>query len=281
MHDFSFGKLDRDCISVWVTRASELAHKHQLVVGAVEMAAGATLLAKALASGEILLDQHVLASRLPAISAFGLGTVGGVAAKLVGGIGIAAMGTAFAVPSVVLATGAAAVSSLLGRALGEVAEAFLQPDLLELALAGNVALIGVALLVDGARRILGDERMRWIGVTFNPSGLSLKTFAGKVCARSLEELRKVEPSAVIVSSAAGTATAAAASCLAAANVTVAGSSTLGGAAVALGLASPPLWPVVAAAATGAGVGYVAWRVAHRLPGSERLTRLSKSMVKRG
>ncbi len=47
---------------------------------------------------------------------------------------------------------------------------------------------------------------------------------------------------------------------AASTVTVLGSSALGGVAVALGLASPPLWPAVACGAAGLAGSYAYWRL---------------------
>jgi predicted anti-sigma-YlaC factor YlaD len=48
--------------------------------------------------------------------------------------------------------------------------------------------------------------------------------------------------------------------IAAASVTIFGSSTLGSMALALGLISSPVWPVIAGGITGAATAHILWKI---------------------
>lgn len=73
----------------------------------------------------------------------------------------------------------------------------------------------------------------------------------------LDELAKDPASGAAILSAAGLGTAGA--LIAPSLVTVMGSSTLGSAALAMGLVSAPVWPIVAGVGVGLAAGYGLWK----------------------
>jgi hypothetical protein len=251
-------------------RMSAFAEEHQIAIGIVEIAAGAALLSAGVQSGELLMGVHVLATKLPVRAGLGLGATGAGVASMVGGIGVAAMGGAFGVPALALVGGAAAVFSLLGYNVGQAAALLMDPAWTKYLQPGVLAVLGVTLMVDGARRTLGEEQLSHLKTAFANGAMKLPSISKLVIARTLPELRdmaaKLAPETPmdVVGGVASSATlaaagAAAASVAAAGSVTVLGSSTLGSAAVALGLVSAPLWPAIAGAAAAGTAGYVLWK----------------------
>jgi hypothetical protein len=191
------------------------------------------------------------------------------------------MGTAIAVPAVVLIGAGASVFGAFGYIAGDRADAFLSPSFTEMLGAGSAALVGVALLVDGGRRLIKDEKVLNLASAIVGSKLHLNALKVPVVARTLEDLQSIAqrmasmPEDAIDASgslasgiAAGAAGTAAGAAIAAGTVTVMGSSALGSAALALGLVSAPLWPVFAGGALGLTVGYGIWKGArHYIKGS--------------
>ncbi|MFN9471419.1 hypothetical protein [Acidovorax sp.] len=254
-----------------IAKASALASEHQMSVGLAEMALGAGILYAGVQAGNVALGAHVLATAMPAASAAVVGSAGTAAASIVGSIGVAAMGTAFGVPAVILLSGAAAVFSLAGFAIGSGLEAFLAPPRLDVVEAHDMTLVGITLLLDGARRILGDAKFAELKARVTGAFIELRKVSQPVVARTLAQLQALKPEdmddAVGGAAAGGVVAllgAAAGSSIAAGSVTVLGSSTLGSAALALGLVTPPLWPVVVSTVAGGAIGYATWKAAIRL-----------------
>ncbi len=124
-------------------------------------------------------------------------------------------------------------------------------DYASLCLGGSALIVGVGLLVDGAQRCLKDDAVRSMLTDFRDGVIRLKDVAAKVVARTVGDLDgfagrlKKMPGG---SAAAGSAT-------------VLGPGVLGSTAVALGIVSTPLWPVIVGVTGGAGLGYAVYRVA--------------------
>jgi hypothetical protein len=261
-------------------RISAFAEEHHVAIGVVEMAAGAALLTAGVKSGQLLMGAHVLATKLPALTSLGLGGTAAGLASMVGGIGVTALGGAFGVPALALIGGAAAVFGLVGYDIGEAAASFMEPAWTEYLEPGALAVLGVALMVDGARRALGEQQLAKLKTAFTRDAMKLHSITKLVIARTLPELREMAAKLApedAMDAAGGFATsatmaaagAAAASAAAASSVTVLGSSTLGSAAVALGLVSAPLWPAIAGAAAAGTVGYVLWKAVRKFQDSPR------------
>lgn len=276
MHRFGLSPLAVQRLSDLRAAAERFTAKHALAVGVAEMAFGGAILAWGLKAGALDMGMHVLATALPTAGA-AAGGAAGLGLSVVGSIGVAAMGTAFCVPGAVLVAGGTFLLAAAGYAIGDVIGDFLDPSLLTSLKGPALATLGVYLLVSGARRAMGSSQVVDLSARVNGLSLELSDYMGSIVARSAKELRQLAadmarlPSdpvdaagsagAAVVAGAAGAAIGGAA---AAGAVTVAGSSTLGGVALALGLASAPLWPVIACTAAGAAVGYTVWKASKRL-----------------
>lgn len=264
-------------------RASEWAGKNRWAVGVAEMALGASLLAWGIQNGAIDMGTQIVGSALSTLPSGGvLGAltgagIGPIAAAYVGSIGLAAMGSAVAVPAVLLAGAGAAVFSAFGYTVGDVAESFLEPQFSDLLGPGSALLIGVALLVDGSRRLITDKAVLGLVAQFKDGVLQLPRVSGTILASSLSELQSIKKAmfslpenavdatgSAVTGLAAGAAGTAAGAAVAAGTVTVLGSSTLGSAAIAMGLVSAPLWPVIAGGAAGLAAGYFVWKSARHM-----------------
>jgi hypothetical protein len=257
-------------------RAQDLAENHKLEVGAVEMAVGAALLAWGVHQGVAEMGVHLVATNLDLAGGVGGGLVG-TALGVVGSIGIVGMGGAIGVPAALLTGGAVVLLGSLGYTVGDITGKLIDPSWLQRLEGPAVALLGVLLLVDGARRIAGDARVSQIGARVTASALHLRDCSAEVVARTLAQLRAIAMEVVspprntvdAMGSVASAATAGAGgfalvSSISTAAVTVAGSNALGGLALSMGLLSAPVWPAVAAGAVIGGGVYTVWKVVTRV-----------------
>jgi hypothetical protein len=249
-----------------IAKATALAKEHQMAIGIAEMALGAGILYAGVQSGAVVLGTQILATAMPAALAGTGGSIGAAAASLVGSIGVAAMGTAFGVPALVVTAGAAGVFALAGFAVGSGLKAFLAPPWHEAIEPLGMTLVGITLILDGARRVLGDANFAKLNARVTGAFIELGKISRRVVARTLAQLQALKPEDMedaVSGAAAGGAMAilggAGASSLAMSSVTVMGSSTLGSAALALGLVSAPVWPVVAGGLAGGALGYAVWK----------------------
>lgn len=200
--------------------------------------------------------------------------IGAVAGSIVGSIGIVGMGGAIGIPAAIVIGGSAFVLGMAGYTVGDVANNLTMNDMDFSLLVGNgsVLLIGVALIVDGARRLITDPKALSAMSLFKDRLLILSDLSSRVVARSWEELQdfideltKMPEDGFDASVSTGSAAlgagvgAAAGSAAAVGSVTVLGSQALGGVAVSLGLVSAPVWPIIAGLAGGAGIGYAAYK----------------------
>ncbi len=254
-----------------IAKAIELAKEHQMAIGLAEMALGAGILYAGVQSGAGVLGNQILATAMPAAVATTGGSIGAAAASLVGSIGVAAMGTAFGVPALVVTAGAAGVFALAGFAVGSGLEAFLAPPWHDSIEPLGMTLVGITLILDGARRVLGDAKFAKLKAGVTGACIELGKISRPVVARTLAQLQALKPEDMedaVGGAAAGGAMAilggAGAGSLAMSSVTVMGSSTLGSAALAMGLVSAPLWPLIAGTVAGGAVGYVTWKTVMRI-----------------
>ena len=256
--------------------AKLLAEHHKLEVGVAEMAIGAAIVYWGVQHGVAQMGVDLVATHLNVGMGVGGGLMG-TAMAVVGSIGIVGMGGAIGVPAAVLAGGAALLLGSMGYTVGDIVGDLIDPSWLQLLEGPAIALFGVALLVEGARRICGDARVSKVGARASAAALHLRDCNAQVVARTLEELlgvamgvfsapKDAADAAGSIGSAAiaGAGGFAAGSAISAAGLTFAGSHALGGMALSLGLISAPVWPAVAAALAVGGVGFAAWKLVNRV-----------------
>lgn len=152
--------------------------QHQWQVGVAEMALGAGLIAAGLKTGAIQMGVDVVLSAGSPASLFSAGAgagLGGLPGYLLGNIGVVAMGGAFGIPAVALMGGGSLILGLAGYGVADLIQQFLHPipSFLALASSGALLLVGVALVVDGARRVVKDPDVTALMATFKNNILAL------------------------------------------------------------------------------------------------------------
>ncbi|TQK04935.1 hypothetical protein FBX97_3897 [Herbaspirillum sp. SJZ107] len=248
----------------------------------MEMALGAAVLSWGVMSGQVVLGHDLEASRLADIG--GMVGIGGGAAGatalaatllkgvFVGGVGLVAGVTC--IPAIALIGGGATILGSFGYVIGDMIGRVLHPPkgFAELLSGGAIVAVGVALMIDGARRIVRDERVLATASKFGDGVIKLAPQASEVVIATWDDLQRLlqefaeSPSAYGTGGATAIGGAAIGSAIAASSVTVFGSSTLGATALSLGLVSAPVWPVVVGGAAGLALGLAAWKSIRRIQG---------------
>lgn len=249
--------------------------KHQWQIGVAEMALGAALLTAGWQNGAIQMGVDFVVHKLnPGWAAEitgGASSFAGLATYFVGNIGVAALGGAFCIPALAIAGGAALVLGLAGYGAAQLVQDFLHqaPNLGQIAPAAGLVAVGSWLIIDGARRVplireglaqAKEEGLRLARVAnalMVDNTTAFATLVKEEVAPFLQKLAKDPATGAAILSAAGLGTAGA--LIAPSLVTVMGSSTLGSAALALGLVSAPVWPIVAGVGAGLAAGYGLWK----------------------
>lgn len=248
--------------------------EHQAEVGVAEMALGAAIITWGLHSGLINIGTDVVGTKLTDGGLIGGITgsgIGGIGASILGSIGVAGAFT-FGIPAVILAGGGTLILGAAGYGIGDLAQKLLTtPSGFGDFLAGaSILTIGVALMIDGAGRVVKDDRVLKMASKFKDGVIQLAPLTAEIVAKTREELQAIiknmdeHPNAkdAVLGTTTGITTAVGAGIgggLAASTVTVAGSHALGSAAIALGLVSAPVWPIIAGGAAGLAVGLAAWK----------------------
>lgn len=280
LHDYPLSDYEFSAFSGVFEYATEWAKENQVVVGVAEMALGAGLITWGVRNGLIDMGSQLVATQLGGPSAEAIvGALGGVglgavAGSILGSIGITAMGGAIGIPAAVVIGGSASILGMAGYTIGDVSSYLLAPsfDVAKFAFKGSVLLLGLALLVDGARRCINDQSVRSALSGFQDRVIHLKETSAEVIASTkdeltgfVEELGKLPEDVIDASLMTTTAAvgglggAAAGGAMAAGTVTVFGSKALGAMALSAGIVSAPVWPIVAGAAAGIGLGYAAYK----------------------
>ncbi|MBC7961617.1 MAG: hypothetical protein H7Y05_01590 [Steroidobacteraceae bacterium] len=253
--------------------------EHQAEVGVAEMAIGASLLSWGILDGHILMGQDVVGSMLPDIGGFaglGLGTVGTsvIAATFLKSIfvgGVTGIAGVTAIPALALIGGGTLIFGSFGYVIGDAVKRFVTPDFGDLFLDASIVTVGTALMIDGARRLVKDERVLQAASDFKDGVIHLVETSTEVVAITWDELQsKIQELAnhpdaknVAISTTTGTTAVVAGTTiggtLAAGSVTILGSHGLGAVALSLGLVSAPVWPIVAGGAAGLAIGLATWK----------------------
>lgn len=248
---------------------------HQAEVGVAEMALGAAVLSWGVMNGHLVMGQDVVASKLADIgglAGLGIGSAGSAAVAatilkgvFVGGVGFVAGVTS--IPALALIGGGALILGSFGYVIGDKLDPIFNPPagFGDLLLGASIVAVGTALLIDGARRIVKDERVLATVSKFKDGMIQLVPQATEIVAANYDELQILvkelakSPSAYATAGTSVIAGATIGSTLAAGTVSVLGSQGLGAVALSLGLVSAPVWPVVAGGAAGLALGAAAWK----------------------
>ncbi len=225
---------------------------HQVLVGVGEMALGAALITWGLHAGHIQLGADVVASTFSHGELFGgaMGAgIGAIAGSLIGAIGIVPFG-GIAIPALAMVAGGAAIFGAFGYTAGDIAAKFSAHigGFGDLLLGASALYVGLALLLDGAKRIAKDATVRKL-VSMLKDGviyLAKKTAEGTADTwKGVQgQLKQLGFSGTLTGVAGVGAGMAVGSGIATSSVTVFGSHGLGALALSAGLISAPVLPVI-------------------------------------
>lgn len=269
---------------------SKFAEKHKVLIGTAEMAAGAALLSYGVQSGAIEMGKDFVATAFGHNDfakwiGLGGGAAGAVAGLIIGGVGIAAGGGAIGIPAAAVCAGAAWIFGASGFTVTSAIQSFLEEfaaNFGDVLVGTGILALGIALLLDGARRVLPEnvtEKIKEAVSCFKKGIIFLVKFVGTVLANTYKKLQdistaayelirkidsrnaKVLTGAAVTTSALSVGGAVAGSAIATSSVTVLGSQALGGVALALGVVSAPVWPIVVLGVAGGTAGVVIGKIA--------------------
>lgn len=255
---------EQEKVSLVREYAKDWASKHQVAIGVAEIALGAAAITWGINTGAIEYGKDIVATlsgdagRITGLASAG---VGGFLGSMLGSIGVVACGGAIGIPAALVIGGAAWVFGASGYTIGSELSRFLNPiDYGAFFKGVSVLSIGLALVVDGLRRITPDwlaDKARGLMCDFSNGVIRLGKCVGKAIVKTKREFDKlvrwvyqntnyaakitVGTTAIAGATAGGVA---AGSAIAASSVTLLGSHTLGSAALSLGLVSAPVLPVV-------------------------------------
>jgi hypothetical protein len=287
--ELSLSSNDKNGLNNFIDYCKNWSEEHQAEVGVTEMAIGAGLLSWGVMNGHIIVGQDILGSMLPDIGAMAGAATGGIGSSAIAAMflksifigGVTGVAGVTSIPAIALIGGATLIFSSFGYVIGDVIERVIDPDFMQLLSGGSILAIGVALMIDGASRIVKDVRVLQASSTFKNGVIHFAESSTGIVAKSFDELqskarelndeidRKIKelanhPDAEDVAfKASAVSTIAGGSllggALAGGTVTVLGSHGLGAIALSLGLVSAPVWPIVAGGAAGLAVTLAAWR----------------------
>lgn len=194
---FRFDEDQRNTIARLIKGSRQWAKKNQCAVGVAEIALGVGILNYGITHDLVNLGSHIVGTAFDASVKTGLISSGiaGMAGTFLGNIGVAALGGAIAIPSAVLVGGAAVIFGCAGYGVAEMIRKFTplmsQSTSITMGLTG-ASLVAVALIVDGARRILGSNIFQTIKSavsSFMRGVLRLVKIACKVVFKSIQDFR--------------------------------------------------------------------------------------------
>lgn len=164
MWRFHFDQEQRNVIAFLIQKVRIWAKQNQCAIGIAEIALGVGLLKYGVAQDLISLGTHVVGTAFDSSLRVGLASSGiaGLAGTLLGNIGVAALGGAVGIPSVMIAGGAAVVFGCAGYGVATMVSRFSplmsEGTQLTMSLPGaSLVAIAAALIVDGSRRVIGSN----------------------------------------------------------------------------------------------------------------------------
>lgn len=168
---------------------------HQKEIGLCEIAVGAALVTAGIQSGAIEVGVQLVANVLEnSNTAEFLGAGSGIAGILPGfisgNVGIAALGTAVSAPAILLMGGGALVFGLAGYGAGKLFESLTEPAWgLAQTLGTGALAVGIALIIDGARRLAKDKDIKALASKFKDYSLHLGRLSASATITRLQDLK--------------------------------------------------------------------------------------------
>ena len=253
--------------------------EHQAEIGVLEMAMGAGFIYWGLQNDLIHMGVDVVGSKwadIGGVTGISLGSAAGPAIAatflksiFVGGVsGVAGVTSVAALPVIALVGGGAAILGAFGYAAGgiagEISDAF-APSFGDYVVGASIVAVGLALMIDGARRVVNDDRVLDMASKIKDGVIQLGPQTTEIVAKTWDDLQNIikelakDPAFSLATGASAATGVAIGGSVAAGTVTVLGSHGLGALALSLGIVSAPVWPVIAGGAAGLAIGVAAWK----------------------
>jgi len=125
----------------------------EIAVGAVMAVMGAKT-----AAAEVAL---MIAPQWKIPASIGAAGIGGLMGSMIGGIGLAAGGTAIGIPAAAVTIGLTVVAGMTGYTAADIAQKLMaSPDFITLGFGAGLAGVGIALMYHGTERLLGVEEVQ-------------------------------------------------------------------------------------------------------------------------
>lgn len=276
MQEIALYENDKNAFRKGVDYCISWGNEHQVIAGVAEMALGAGVIAWGLQNGLVDLGTDIVGSKwadVGGVVSAGAGAIGvpAIASTLlksvfIGGVsGISGVTMVPAIPAILLVSGGAMIFGACGYTTAGIAEDFFGPGFSDYLEGASVTAVGLALLIDGARRVATDDSVLETASRLKDDVIQLVSASAEIPLKTWEELQAIlkemsnAPESQVISGTAGVTGAAIGGCLATGTVTVLGSHGLGAVALSLGLVSAPVWPIIAGGAAGLAMGYGGWK----------------------
>lgn len=188
---------DNEGFSKALSHIQHLCREHPCKVGAAEIFVGFILLGIGVKTGAIKMGKDLVCVANRRFNPVALATgstsaVMGSAAGLIGAVGVAGGGGAICVPAAALAAGGAAVGGVTGYTFGDMTSKLFQPtyDWAAFIGGGSLLIVGMALIVDGCRRILGSAAFKKALSCMKDGVIYLANVAKTIVCRTIEGFYK-------------------------------------------------------------------------------------------
>jgi hypothetical protein len=248
------------------------------------MALGAGIISLGLQNGLVQLGTDVVGSKLADLGGATGSVLGAIGVPLVaatylksifiGGVaGVAGVTSLPAVPALALIGGGASILGAFGYAAGDIAERAFAPSLGDFLGGASIVGIGIALMIDGARRVVKDERVLRMASHFKDGVIHFSKVTKEIIATNWDELQEIMKKvathpdlneALLIAPLTAAGGAVLTSTYLTSAFTLAGSHSLGALALSLGLVSTPVLPIIAGGAAGLAIGLTVWKGVGRI-----------------
>ena len=169
--------------------------RNPCVVGGAEIVTGAGLIALAVKLGAVDMGTHLVGLdahqfNIESLVGAGSGGLTGSASAILGSVGVAAGGGAIGIPAGLLGVAGAAIGAFTGYSVGDLIHNLTAqvPSYLSFIGVGSLLVVGVALIIDGCRRILGSETFQKAWSSFKDGIIYLADVTARVVSKTASEI---------------------------------------------------------------------------------------------
>lgn len=199
MNEMSFSENDKKCFNKALKYSKRWCNVHPWEIGAAEMALGAAILGWGVQSGQLEIGRDFIVSKLPdhiSGNLYGTATdqgIGGIGSSILGSIGVTTSRGFIGIPAIVLAGGGTFILNGFSYATEDSAEKFI-PTAANLGYfvdGASILTLGLALIIDGARCVVKNERDLLLGSVVAYGKIYFNELKAKVVANTPDEFKAI------------------------------------------------------------------------------------------